>query len=166
MIILEGADNLGKTTFCQRFVGDEYVHTSKPSKDFDFNYEAIWNAHFGSTIYDRLFFGAYVYGYVLGLHASPVDLKQLFDNASKFKQMGGVIAVLYASNERWYRSRITAEADREMFDISSIMASNALFQALSLIPDLVDFRHDIYEHGYPGSDLEDKIQRLRTRRNA
>lgn len=102
-IIVEGAEQQGKSTFCNRLkdaLGIEVIHMDKASPNFDY-----FSGYFEDIerlkcpiIYDRSYISELVYGRYFGRNNINTELKDRIE--SKFKDLGYFI-VLLELNRPW-----------------------------------------------------------------
>ena len=148
MIIVEGPDHVGKTTFCEKIMDNmpggirSYSHMIKPGPEWDYYLDYIRQLKSG-RVYDRFHFGAFVYGAMLNLHKTPgwslwrMTLVTQFIHVAK-----GLVIVMYDSDEQNYKHRLQTSKRKEMFNLGPIVEANHLFQ---ITPDLneVDYVFDV-----------------------
>lgn len=147
MLIVEGSDHVGKTTFCKKLVEElgkfgEYHHMSKPGPEWDY-YHDYFHQLMSGRVYDRFHFGAFVYGAMLNLH--PVQGWSLWRMClvTQFIHVArGVVVVIYDSCDHEYEQRIRASERSEMFSVGAIVEANKLFQIVPNI-DEVDYVFDV-----------------------
>lgn len=133
MFIVEGSDHLGKTTLCRTLPG-KYLHYSKPPDDASLAH--YWpNIVYGNVI-DRFHLGAIVYGEILGKHRCPFNQRGRRAIEHTILEMGRRIgytplAVIYTTDEEWYRWHLGNNAKEEMFDVDIILRANRLFPLIA-----------------------------------
>lgn len=96
-IIIEGAEQQGKSTFCKKLVdtlGIEVIHFGPPSKDFDFfhGYFKDIDERGGPFIFDRSFLSELAYGKVFSRNRINFQLQEKIEN--KFKDLGYFVVLL------------------------------------------------------------------------
>lgn len=159
-LIIEGGDNLGKTTAAKRLVqlANErgkfpirYSHMSRPPQQFDFFDDYTkWTTPF--TVQDRFHLGALVWHEdVLPTHALRIVEGWLLSEAS-------VVVVFYVpfSQETEYYERLISSNRPEMFSIDAIMEGQRKFRTMIFdcvpsgmnISPHIDFAIPIYPDGY------------------
>jgi hypothetical protein len=129
VIIIEGSDHLGKTTYSQKVQknGFKYRHMSKPEPDFDYR-SYSWG---GNYVFDRHFLGGYVYGYVLELHPVVPDFTDAFRmNCDLLKSSKSQLVIIYTTDLSWYSDHLD-KGKPEMFNKEQIMAANDVFRWLA-----------------------------------
>lgn len=134
-LIIEGADNLGKTTAAKRLVDIansrdlfpvHYAHMSRPPAQFDFfrDYER-WTHPY--CVQDRFHLGALVWH-------DPADtirdISRLRLIEARLALMGSFTVVFVASDAEWYRSWISRNEKAEMFSADVILAGNERYRQL------------------------------------
>ena len=129
MIIVEGADHLGKTTFVNKIATHFNLapgHLGIPPEGWDFRGDYV-NLIREQRVYDRFHLGAIVYGSILRCHPVPSDLNiniAMVDNT--LRHANAVMIILHASDENWYRERLESGKE-EAFDEETILAANRIF---------------------------------------
>ena len=171
MLIIEGADNLGKTTAAQKLLSmamkDDkfpvwYAHMGRPNMSFDFcsDYFDRIN-HF--AIQDRFHLGSLVWhcpGTMTALKLKAVE-RNLAD-------VGSLVVVFHCSIDKIYDKLLTDKPKAELFGKEKLMEANRAFRDLPLHPH-VDVYWDFARGGYPtGMDLRSWLatwySRLESRR--
>ena len=142
MIIVEGPDHVGKTTFCKLLqfkmhqTGHlaQLLHMSKPPDDFDY-YQGYLRELRPGNVYDRFHYGAYVYGATVGLHPVTRWSFAKMELVHRYIHLqGGLVVLLYAPDDVWYSQHLDTGKD-EMFDKSSILKANLAFQSIDSLVD-------------------------------
>lgn len=155
MLIIEGADNLGKTTACKRLVelaaSDgvaheypiRYQHMSRPNHHFDFfnDYQDMISRY---AVQDRFHIGA------LAWHDKVLPLARLRIVEGWLAAQGSLVCVLVASDEKWYREHLKSQPKQEMFSIDRILEGNKRFLQNDARQD---YTYDVSIHGF----LTDKM---------
>lgn len=143
MIIVEGSDHVGKTTFCKKLVDEmkrqgvdsKYEHMSRPKSDFDYFGDYMTQLH-GGQVYDRFHYGAYVYGAMLRLHPTEGFTLQSMRLVSRFIHLrGGMIVLIHDSDLKKYSLRLE-DGKEEMFKLRDIEFANKIFSRIPLIDEL------------------------------
>lgn len=139
MIIIEGADNVGKTTLAQklaelmaRHFGKQewrahYRHMTRPPPDFD--HVSGYFEGVGSVVQDRYHLGAIVYGMMLGRGGYPDA--QGMRHVQRYLAWRGALVVVMTSNRDSLRERLRKSTKQEMYEQGVILAANDCFRALS-----------------------------------
>ena len=142
MIIIEGADELGKTTLA-RSLG-EAVHMSKPDGIPDY-----LNLLQPGKVHDRFHLGAMVYGMALKKHdyLPWMDFRRLH---SAIAMRGWKTIVLYTEHETWYRERLI-RGKPQMFSVETVMDANRCYRELFYDIEATCFFH-VGETGF--ADVE------------
>lgn len=142
MIILEGADHTGKTTFSRlltkhiaaKFGHDElssvlyYGHMSRPPEDFD--HVAEYMAGVGARCQDRYHLGSIVYGKILG-GGSFVSARKMRVVQQYLAWRGCVTVVMFCERDK-LRKRLMSAVDREeMYSMERILDANEAYRGLT-----------------------------------
>lgn len=136
MIIVEGADGVGKTTLCKKLavkiqeilkIDNAYRHMSKPADDFD--HLAGYFREIGPHAQDRFHLGSIVYGVMLrrGNAPTPQKMKLL---QRYLRWQGAVVIVMYGSRE-WLHKQLIDSPKPEMYSVDDILLANEGFAALA-----------------------------------
>ena len=144
MIIIEGADKVGKSTFANellKLTGFEYRHMTKPPEDFD-HVAGYMDGVAARVVQDRYHLGASVYGQMLGLGGFPT-YQEMRIVQRYLRWQGAVVVIL--SCEDWRMEELLAadEVSEEMYDPATIRAANRGFRALTSCSN----------HGEPWCDM-------------
>lgn len=125
-LIIEGADNLGKTTAAKRLVElapqvlsvpVRYGHMSRPPKGFDFcNDYRHWTTDL--TVQDRFHLGALIW------HENVVDLERWRRVEAELVLRGSLVVVMYAEPE-WYEAHPKGE---NQFPDEKIIRANKTYR--------------------------------------
>jgi hypothetical protein len=96
-IIIEGAEQQGKSTFCKKIVdrlGLEVVHFGPPSKDFDFfaGYFKDIDERGGPFIFDRSYVSELAYGKVFSRNRITPELQERIE--ARFNDLGYFLVLL------------------------------------------------------------------------
>ena len=152
MIIIEGPDNVGKTTAAEglaRFMGEPWhrIHMSKPADDFDY-FRDYMERFESNAVYDRFHFGGLIYGHLLGLHPESLTPRR-FDILCRYlRWRRTLVIVMVDGDSEGYRAHLGGK--EEMFDVEMLCEANQLFQQVCGTHPFVDYYHDISRSGYPG----------------
>lgn len=144
MLIIEGSDNLGKTTLAKKIVrrvsgmGIPVVYSwmTRPNEQiFDFfkDYKKMINP---CAVQDRFHLGGLAY------HNDKIPLHRLQIINSWIRSVGGLIVVLYANDEKWYEKHIQADKRKSILSIEEMCAGNHFFKNYAKSGDL-DFSNNI-----------------------
>lgn len=132
MFIIEGADNLGKTTAAKRIVElanarkrypIRYQHMGRPPETFDFylHYKDMISTF---AVQDRFHIGG-----ILWHDAIPQD--RLRDIERWIRSAGSYTVAFITTDEEWYRKRLSDNEGREMFSVNTIFAANKRMKDLT-----------------------------------
>lgn len=157
MLIIEGADHLGKTTASKSLVkmaADDgfypirYSHMSRPNGAFDFldDYQDMSSKF---AVQDRFHLGGMVW------HEGKITHSSLKIIEGRLMALGSFCVVMFTSDEAWYRDRLTAHAKSEMFPIDAIMNANRMFKQLAEYTVWCDILFDVKDGLYP-TDIDIK----------
>lgn len=139
MIILEGADHTGKTTFAQKICeilatrlggspSSYYGHMTRPSDDFD--HVVGYMSQVTSRCQDRFHLGSIVYGYILcgGSFTTPRKMRVV----QQYLRWRGCITVIMSCERDKLRKRLASAVDRkEMYSNDKILDANEAFRGLA-----------------------------------
>lgn len=149
-IILEGSDNVGKSTFAQllsKLTGLPVRHMTKPDKTFDFDYVRKYRAE-APAIFDRFHLGGLVYGYYLNLHYVPPDFHTR--RAALRFQEKPLVVILYSSSKKDY---VAKWGEREqMFKMDTAWAANMQYRRLAQTNEC-DYHWDVAKYGWPDEEF-------------
>lgn len=158
MLVIEGPDNLGKTTACRRLVEivktlglkAEYRHMSRPNECFDWrhDYLKMMSPHY---VQDRFHIGSILW------HEKVMSLRRLQIIDSWICGLGGLVVLFYASDEKWYENSLRESKKEEMFSPDNILRANRLCKRIAeswatenVVADFVsvDFAYDVSRFGF------------------
>jgi len=152
-LIIEGSDNLGKTTFAKKLVRYVWDHDKYPcmyswmtrpnEKTFDFfdSYEMMINPY---TIQDRFHFGALAY------HKDKISYENLTEIERWIQDAGGFVVLFYAKDKNWYR-RYIARDER-----GNILADDILCKGNSVFTSIASGHHSLRPDFKYAFDISDK----------
>lgn len=158
MFIIEGGDNLGKTTAAKRMVelaksglNDEfklpirYQHMSRPNQHFDFfqDYRDMMGRY---AVQDRFHLGA------LAWHTGVMTHDKLRIIEGWLAGLGGAIVIFVASDDDWYREHLNSHPKDEMFDTDVILAANRRFRNDICYQSHPDLIWDVCTGGFPSDE--------------
>lgn len=137
MLVIEGPDNVGKTTLarsiCERMNGT-YSHMTRPGLDFDWNDDyrvMLEDKRFQPfPIFDRFHFGAIAY------HKNSMPLERLHIINGRIHAMGGLVVLIHASNLDAYRNALTYSGKEEMFPVDDLVDAATRFNSLTHYADI------------------------------
>lgn len=140
MIILEGADCVGKTTaahkLCEiikaRYRSDAmtrtlYRHMTKPSNEFDHFADYLHLVHEG--VQDRFHLGSIVYGKMLGCGNYPTSRKMRC--LQRYLRWSGCFTVIMTAERKWLSDQLDKSAKSEMYAKEQILDANECYKALA-----------------------------------
>lgn len=140
MLVIEGPDNVGKTTLAKRIcerLGARYSHMSRPPVGFDFfgGYKDMIRQKTvdGITplvVQDRFHFGGIAY------HENVLPLHRLEIVSSWVRAVGGLIVLVHASNIESYTSHLRRNPKTEMFDEDHLVTAAIRFNHLVPYADI------------------------------
>lgn len=134
MLVIEGSDASGKTTFAKkivRYVMDHddypcmYSWMTRPNEaTFDFfeSYKMWINPY---TVQDRFHLGALAY------HKNKLSQEHADKIEEWINDVGGMIMILYAENEPHYRKLIEADTRGNLLDIPILCKANSVFKEIA-----------------------------------
>lgn len=170
MIIIEGADQVGKTTFAnalarrmsRELYANEglydrvYRHLSRPPADFDhFN---GYVERVGPHVWDRFHLGAIAYGKLLG-HGGCGTPKQMLWVQKYLRWQGAIVIILHA--DRWWLKEHLDRTRDEMYTHDLILDVNDIFRMLSKNANhgelYCDFEHDVTDGKFPDDKMLEQV---------
>lgn len=139
MLIIEGSDCLGKTTFANllvrlastRFISSTvkaqfpiyYNHMSRPNSGFDFfNHYTDMMTKF--AVQDRFHIGGIVWH-------DAISQAQLDIIEGRLRALGSMTVVMYASDVAWYCRRVQEDERGNMLSLEAMTSANALYAAMA-----------------------------------
>jgi len=162
-LIIEGSDDLGKTTFAKkliRYVWDHdkylvmYSWMTRPNEDtFDFynDYAILINPW---TIQDRFHLGAIAY------HENKITAEHLNHIDGWIRDAGGLVVLFYAEDEKWYKEHLAKDKR------GNLLANEVLCKANSIFTQIATNRHPLrpkFSYAFDisgGQFVEDKFVEL------
>jgi thymidylate kinase len=136
MLVIEGADVVGKTTLSrglvphlnQRGFQHMYMHLDRPPTCFDY-YRGYLDKMSVHTVWDRFHLSNVVYRCLDGYPTGMTPMKYSLVDA-QLRLIGGFVVVLYASDERTIEERWArkANAQFEMYDLEHAFKCNELYR--------------------------------------
>jgi len=140
MIIIEGADGVGKTTFCRKlcdvFVAQMgstaagwYSHMSRPAENFD--HVTGYMRAVRAGVQDRFHLGSIAYGKLLGSGTYPTPRKMAI--VQRYLEWQGCCVVVLRAERDWLKRELLArpDLDKEMYQLDQILDVNDAFTALA-----------------------------------
>jgi hypothetical protein len=139
MLVIEGPDNVGKTTLARevcRVMGAHYAHMTRPTEDFDFfqGYKEIIRRNYLErdvpVVQDRFHFGGIAY------HRDVLTIPRLEIVSSWVRALGGLIVLVHASNIEAYVRHLRTNPKDEMFDEHALTQAAIRFNTLVPYADI------------------------------
>lgn len=150
-LVIEGADNVGKTTIAKKlakYFGWTYRHMSKPAPDAEF--PAVYLQYIrGNAVCDRLHVGGFVYGHELGLH--PFDPKGASLMWDVLRNAGYRTIIMFHGSDSGMEELLDTLPKEEMFSKDIIIRANAIFRRIARSRPYGSIAWDVGE-GYPTPD--------------
>lgn len=177
MIILEGADCVGKTTAAQaicEIIQKRYAptvhhtklygHMSKPDSSFDHFSDYISMVREG--VQDRFHLGSIVYGRMLGCGNYPTSRKMR--SLQRYLSWAGCYVVIMTAERRWLYEKLQKSLKEEMYSVEQILDANECYRALADTSNRgvkwCDASWDVTAKGWPkAEDLEKFVDAWRER---
>lgn len=127
MLIIDGPDNIGKTTLCNKLMGlaneinpfdgieFKVSHMTRPNEGFNFftDYKPMINIY---NIQDRFHFGAIAYH-----DPCPYNQDQLKFIESWLYRLGSMIIIVLPASSIYYKTRLDISKRKEMFSVKTNM---------------------------------------------
>lgn len=131
MLILEGADCIGKTTTAKRIckIFDlQMRHMSRPDSNFNHAYEGMLGRH----VQDRFHLGEVVYGRML-MGGGPYTSFDKMKLIQSYLRWQGCLTVIMYAEEEWLRNQLKKqyEGREEMYSVPQILAANEAYRRLA-----------------------------------
>lgn len=162
MLILEGSDCLGKTTFARTLLGVAdarekfptfYSHMSRPNSVFDF-YTDYLDMMTRYAIQDRFHLGGIVWH-------NRICQPSLDIIEGWLKGMGSMTFIMFASDHAAYRDMIEKDERGNLLSIDAMVKANFQYEKLAhqghALKAIVDFGWDISKKGYPTVELAEQV---------
>lgn len=170
MIIIEGPDNVGKTTaavtLCKLLGHKESEghlrHMTKPGPTWDYHNDFI-NMVRPDVVQDRFHVGGLVYGYLCGLHPTKIKPWRFRTLLQTLRRKGCFTVIMYQGNDANYAARMLKEQRDQMFAMPPNIAVNATYRCLArqgrwIDAPIADITHDV-DNGFPTeAELQSWIQ--------
>lgn len=172
MIILEGADCVGKTTLARKLsaqiaeiIGETdpekcYSHMSRPAESFD--HVAGYLQNIGPRAQDRYHLGAVVYGVMMSYGGAP-NSAALRWIQTQLRYQGALVVVMYSDRDS-LEARLRTNTKAEMYDRQTILEVNDIYRRV-IAPgrnrgvEFCDVEIDVTD-GWPTEDVETKLMEL------
>lgn len=141
MLIIEGADCLGKTILAKKIVQKVsdmglpvvYSHMTRPNDEkFDFfqSYKLLINPY---AIQDRFHLSGVAY------HKDKISKRNLQIINAWIRSVGGMIIILYAGDVQRYRQRIESDKHRHLLNTMAMRNANFVFSQYAIERDYFSF---------------------------
>lgn len=162
-LIIEGSDDLGKTTFAKkliRYIWDHdkypvmYSWMTRPNETaFDFfkSYQMMLNPY---TIQDRFHLGAIAY------HKDKITVEHLDHIEEWIREAGGLVVLFFAEDEKWYKEHLAKDKR------GNLLANEILCKANSVFTQIATNQHPLrpsFSYAFDisgGQFVEDKFVEL------
>ena len=134
-LIIEGSDNLGKTTFAKklvRYIWDHdkypvmYSWMTRPNENtFDFynDYAMLINPW---TIQDRFHLGAIAY------HENKITAEHLNHIDGWIRDAGGFVVLFFAENKKWYKKHLAKDKRGNLLANKILCKANSIFTQIAV----------------------------------
>lgn len=133
MLLIEGSDCLGKTILAKKIVRKisdmslpvTYGWMTRPNEDvFDFflDYKKLLNPY---AVQDRFHISGLAY------HDDKISVECLQIINGWIRGVGGIIVVLYAEDENWYRERLENDERGNILPVDKLCAANKFYKRFS-----------------------------------
>lgn len=134
-LIIEGSDDLGKTTFAKkliRYVWDHdefpvmYSWMTRPNETtFDFleSYKMMLNPY---TIQDRFHLGALAY------HKDKITAEHLNWIEELIRDIGGLVVLFFAEDETWYKEHLAKDKRGNLLANEILCEANFIFARIAM----------------------------------
>lgn len=159
MLIIEGSDCLGKTTFANLLVSEAakrekypiyYSHMSRPNSAFDF-FDHYTDMMSKFAVQDRFHIGGIVWH-------SKINEAELSIIEGRLRSIGSMTMMFYVSDFVWFKKKLKEDNRGNMFGDNAIIAANEFYKKLAegklSKKPIIDFAFDIKKKnqkvpGYP-----------------
>lgn len=156
MIIVEGADLVGKSTLARALAdvtGLRYQHQDKPSPGYNYLTHGLPEVlkHHGEVVQDRFHLGEIVYGSVLGDGAGrTTTLAEMSSLQNELLRLCVPTVVVYFSDGDMFEEHVRNQFDeeRELYDVDTILWANAAYRILAENKRM-HIKWDVSELGWP-----------------
>jgi len=130
MLLIEGSDNLGKTVLAKKIVRKisdmglpvVYSWMTRPNEnvfDFFLSYKKLLNPY---AVQDRFHLSGMAY------HYDKISCQRLQIINAWIRSVGGLIVVLYAADEEWYRTRLEQDDRGNLLPVDKLCAANKFYK--------------------------------------
>jgi len=170
MIIIEGSDQLGKTTLARKLsiqlssvlYGDEdhtervYRHMTRPPDGFD--HLTGYVERVGPHVWDRFHLGALAYGRLTGNGGCP-NPRQMLWVQRYLRWQGAIVIVMHA--DRWWLKEHLDSTREEMYSKQTILDVNDIFVMISRSSNhgekYCDFSIDVTDGAWPNEQTVEML---------
>lgn len=133
-LVIEGSDNLGKTTFAKKLIKYIWEYGNYPvmyswmtrpnEKTFDFfeSYKMMINPY---TVQDRFHLGAIAY------HKGKISAEHLNWIEEWIRDVGGLVVLFYAQDSRWYENYIAKDERGNLLANEILCKANSAFARMA-----------------------------------
>lgn len=164
MLILEGSDCLGKTTFAKLLLDEAnsrnmyptfYSHMSRPNSVFDFflDYKDMITTF---AIQDRFHLGGIVWH-------DAISQAKLEIIEGWLRSVGSMIIVFYTKDHRWFEEKIKNDKRENLLDIDTMLKANKRYVDLVLKYDVL---HPIIDTTFNIKSYDDSCPQYPNRNDA
>lgn len=171
MLIIEGGDLVGKTTFCEALLKDDrlasrgymYSHLSRPPlQGFD-GCQHYMGMAWSNFVQDRFHLSEPIYAKVRGEAQSAHTSPEKYRLVDAHLRLMGVLTVVITATDELVESRYAARADEEMYNLEETILANQLYRSAAQ-NGFIASGHGVYkpdidivisctaEHPFPSDD--------------
>lgn len=162
-LIIEGSDDLGKTTFAKKLIRyiwdhDEYpvmyswmTRPNEATFDFFKSYKMMLNPY---TIQDRFHLGAIAY------HKNKILAEHLNWIEEWIRDVGGFVVLLFAIDEDWYKKHLAKDKRGNLLANEILCDANSVFRQIGINQHPL---HPRFEYAFDisgGCFIEDKFVKI------
>lgn len=134
-LIIEGSDDLGKTTFAKKLIRyiwdhDEYpvmyswmTRPNEATFDFAKSYKMMLNSY---TVQDRFHLGAIAY------HKDKITAEHLNWIEELIRDAGGLVVLFFAEDENWYKEHIAKDKRGNLLANEILCKANSVFTQIAM----------------------------------
>lgn len=171
MLIIEGSDNLGKTTLANEILiqanrlykglNFSYKHMSRPGEDFDFfhDYYRMIKSSKVTTVQDRFHLGGLVW------HENKITAASLRVIEGWIRANYGLVVILYTDNHSGYRKMLEVDNREQMFGVHKMCQANIEYATMAQGNSLYKVQCDIavpveIKDGRPHYNTEEVAEKI------
>lgn len=132
-ILVEGADQVGKTTFCEKLgeaFGLSVQHMSAPPEGESYGLSHYVRAFREPGVYDRAHMGTIVYGEILGYHKNSLT-PNLFRSLENYLIFNECYLFVITAEPKLLSERIQQNNREEMCNEEEILIANLMYYELA-----------------------------------